>query len=487
MLFSCKITHSVITYLDRRGEDLELLYEKCDWPAEFLRDPASWLEADKMENLLRQIDQEYGRNMRGDETFIEAVGHQCKDLRSWGVLDSVLRMVQTPKDLYAQPERFLSYFVSPAPPVGEIRRAPESVSFVLPVSEVQFPFVTSYLRAALEALPTYINKSMGQVRWENSRVSITWSEQQESLFSEAQNTELSLHPELVRNILLNLEDSQKQVEEIKKELLIRDKEIERLKNQGLSEKAADAEGVNFTEVARGLKQEVAPPLAQLLNELYRIGDYMARGQQMVTLLIGQGRGTSQVQEAMRRVDWSYVASEGPQVLKRAVETLQGIQGMMRDLDLVAEMGGSQEAPENEGPRTPCDLNELVSSAIEAVEGQASNTGKIQIDRHLLLDRQVDAYPARLRQAVVNLLNNAVASGGAVRVVTRPRGQRAEIEIADMGSASEMAMQAPASPGLGLSIARSIVKMHEGSLLVSKGPERGSTVIVDLPLTKERSV
>jgi len=67
VLFSCKITHSVITYLDKRGEDLEPLYEKCDWPAEFLHDPSSWLEADKMENLLRLIDETYGPRHLGDD------------------------------------------------------------------------------------------------------------------------------------------------------------------------------------------------------------------------------------------------------------------------------------------------------------------------------------------------------------------------------------------------------------------------------------
>src|SRR5262245_31058551 len=59
VLVSCKITHSVMTYLDRRGEDLGELNDFCDWPTEFLRDPSSWLEADKMENLLKLIDQNY--------------------------------------------------------------------------------------------------------------------------------------------------------------------------------------------------------------------------------------------------------------------------------------------------------------------------------------------------------------------------------------------------------------------------------------------
>jgi hypothetical protein len=320
VLFSCKITHSVITYLDRRGEDLEVLYEKCDWPMEFLRDPASWIEAEKMENLLAALEREYGRGLQEEEDgLVVSSGHQCKDLRSWGVLDSVLRMVQTPKDLFAQPERFLSYFITPAPPLGELRRESNCVSFVLPVSEMQFPLVTAYLRSALEALPSYISKPMATVTWDNSRVTISWSEDQASLFGEAQEADLSLRPELVRNILLNLETSQKQLDEMKQALIVKDKEIEQLKSgAGAKAKSAVVNG----DGSRELDPEVR--IENVLSDLYRLGDYFARGHQLVTLLIAQGRQTPQVQEAMRRVDWDLVANEGPNVIRRAVRSLQQV-------------------------------------------------------------------------------------------------------------------------------------------------------------------
>lgn len=503
VLFSCKITHSVISYLDRRGEDLEVLYEKCDWPTEFLRDPSCWLEADKMESLLQMIEADYGRGTHNDDSLITAVGHQCKDLRAWGVLDSVLRMVQTPKDLFAQPERFLSYFVSPAPPVGEMRRGPDFVSFVLPVSEMQFPLVTNYLRAALEALPTYINKPMANVRWDESRVHISWSEHQASLFGEAQSTELSLHPELVRNILMNLESSQRELEEMKKSLLAKEQEIEELK--AVQKQAAPAapvtESVDLSVLAQGVGQEITPPVAGVLNELYRIGDYMARGQQLITLLIGQGRQTPQVQEAMRRVDWSFVAGEGPKVIKRAIEGLQSVQETVRDLHWLADLKGQPKAKASGEGKQASDLNLLVDRAIANVQGRSSNP--IQIDRHLLLDREVHVFPSRIEQAVTNLLSNAVDSlqaGGSVRISTRPKGTRAQIEIADNGrgwdentlnwvksSADSNAegvftSTSATPPRLGLAVAQSIIKLHDGSMTVTSQAGHGATVLVDLPLT-----
>ncbi|MES2857359.1 MAG: hypothetical protein V4692_15925 [Bdellovibrionota bacterium] len=311
MLFSCKITHSVINYLDKRGEDLSELYETCDWPTEFLKDPSSWLEASKMEQLLSAIDADFKK--RRDEELLLATGHDARDLRAWGALDSVLRMVQTPKDLFGQPERFLSYFISPAPPVGDMKRTSDSISFVLPVSELQFPLVTSYLKAAFEALPTYIGKPFATVRWENSRVTIEWTNQQETLLTEQQASELSLHPELVQNVLRDLERAQSELEQTKKRLLDKEAEVSALMAGGGTLKAP---------VKSDDASDAFASVDLALYELYRLGDYFARGQQLVTLLVAQGRQTPQVQEAMRRVDWPFVCEAAPTLIKKAIEELQ---------------------------------------------------------------------------------------------------------------------------------------------------------------------
>lgn len=333
MLFSCKITNSLIISLDRRGEDLTVFYENCDWPAEFLRDPASWLEADKMEQLLTQIENFYARPGSDQEPLIASVGHESKDLRAWGVLDSVLRMVQTPKDLFAQPERFLSYFVSPAPPIGDIQRAADSVRFVLPISATQYPRVTNFLRSAIEALPTYIGKPMANVVWDDSIVTIAWSEDQASLFGEVPTNDLSLNPELVRNIVADLEKSQKELEETKKRLLEAEREVERTRTNG-PQATSPAPVASVTGQVSAI--EIEDTLGTSLHELYRLGDYFARSQQLVTLLIAQGRQTPPVQEAMRRVDWPTVCESAPQILRQAIADLVTLRDRSRTLAAKAD-------------------------------------------------------------------------------------------------------------------------------------------------------
>jgi hypothetical protein len=343
VLFSCKITHSILLSLDRRGEDLGQVYESCDWPSEFLHDPSSWLEADKMEKLLANLEKQFGFRQSLEQSLITEVGHQCKDLRAWGVLDSVLRMVQAPKDFFAQPDRFLSYFISPAPPIGEVRREHDSVSFVLPISEDDFPVVTSYLCSVLEALPTYIGKPMASVSWKDSRVTITWTESQESLlFTEQEKAELSLHPELVNSILNNLETSQKELEETKQKLLAREAELDVMR-------LVQAVPLRIGSSPGDLTRET---VATALHEIYRLGDYFARGQQLVTLLIAQGRESAQVREAMRRVDWPFVCESAPAVIRTAISQLQTAQMHLKNLPEGLTVSDSKDVGASQSPLQP---------------------------------------------------------------------------------------------------------------------------------------
>lgn len=56
------------------------------------------------------MDREFGPTF--NEGLAKLVGHECHELRAWGVLDSVIKMMQKPQDLFLQPHRFLSLFPS---------------------------------------------------------------------------------------------------------------------------------------------------------------------------------------------------------------------------------------------------------------------------------------------------------------------------------------------------------------------------------------
>ncbi len=303
MLFSGKITNSFLLFLDAKDVDSEKLFELTDLPTEFLREPSCWIPAQDVEKFIAEIDREFGARFP-DGGLATLVGHQCHELRSWGVLDSVIKMMQTPQDLFLQPHRFLSYFVSPAPPVGNVVREASAISFDLPISNQEFPYVTEFLRSALEVLPCYIGRSQAQVDWQQSRIQISWSESQSDMLKE-HDIAPNYKPELVQNLMHALEESQRQIEDLRSQLSL-----------GSSDKPLPIQGTE-TEFVQGLRAYVV----RTRGHMMRMSDYLVRSQQLVTLLIGQDRMDRQVQEAMKRVDWDYVKNQSSQVAQETADLL----------------------------------------------------------------------------------------------------------------------------------------------------------------------
>lgn len=302
MLFSGKITNSFLVFLDRHGVDSEKIFELTDLPTEFLREPSCWIPAQDVEKFIASIEREFGSTFQ--ECLPTLVGHQCHTLRSWGVLDSVIKMMSKPQDLFLQPHRFISYFVSPAPPVGNVVRDVDSISFDLPIDNQEFPCFSEFIRSALEVLPVYLGRNQAQVRWKGTKLNISWSDSQSDMLKE-EDLSPNYKPELVQNLMQALEESQRQIEDLRQQL-----------SQGEGAIAQPIPATD-TEFVQGLRAHVV----RARGHMMRLSDYLVRSQQLVTMLIGQDRMDRQVQEAMRRVDWDYVKSQSSQVAQETADLL----------------------------------------------------------------------------------------------------------------------------------------------------------------------
>ncbi len=322
MHYSCKISASVLQFLESQGEDISPLLEATFLPEEFLKDSSFWMLSQEMEAFLKLAVDLYQKS--NEPSLITHIGHHSAELRSWGVLDSVIRMMPNSKDILAQPNRFLGYFISPEPPVENLIRTQDgsSLGFDLPISSEQYPLVCEYLKSALESLPVFMGQPMAHCVWEGIRVEVIFEKPQETFFQDIDPGH-QLSPDLLQSIVSSLEKHQRELEQKNKEL--------QKKNDQLAKAQKAREKEMETKVSFPLFENAAPITAiksitesekyVLRQNLSRLSDYLVRAQQLITILVGQDRTSPQVKEAMRRMDWEQIQKNYPGLINECKEML----------------------------------------------------------------------------------------------------------------------------------------------------------------------
>jgi CheY-like chemotaxis protein len=155
---------------------------------------------------------------------------------------------------------------------------------------------------------------------------------------------------------------------------------------------------------------------------------------------------------------------------------------------------------------PLHLHAVIEGALDAVRQSAAAKN---IRLHTLLDSNIGLVrgdPNRLQQVLWNLLSNSVKftpTGGRISVVLERVNSHVEIVVEDSGigiradflpfvfdrfrQADPTTTRRHGGLGLGLSIVKTLVEMHGGSVRVkSPGENQGSTFIVALPVSHVRT-
>jgi signal transduction histidine kinase/ActR/RegA family two-component response regulator len=153
---------------------------------------------------------------------------------------------------------------------------------------------------------------------------------------------------------------------------------------------------------------------------------------------------------------------------------------------------------------PTDLTDIIHLALEMARPQLEGKQhplQIELARDGL---SLLADPSRLAQAFANLLNNASkysAAGTPIRIEASIEGEQAVVRVIDRGIGIPVNMlerifglfeQVDRTGsgthdglGLGLTLAKRIVELHEGSVVAfSEGKDRGSQFTVRLPLAAQ---
>jgi signal transduction histidine kinase len=140
-------------------------------------------------------------------------------------------------------------------------------------------------------------------------------------------------------------------------------------------------------------------------------------------------------------------------------------------------------------REDVDVAALVRDAAEAAVLRGAN-----VTAETPAGLVVDGDAARLRQALDNLIGNAVGhspAGGLVTVSVRDSGGLVEIDVRDEGEGLDPAdmervfepgvrlTSARPGQGLGLAIVKAIAEAHGGTVTVESSPGRGATFTLAL--------
>lgn len=146
-----------------------------------------------------------------------------------------------------------------------------------------------------------------------------------------------------------------------------------------------------------------------------------------------------------------------------------------------------------------DLGRLTASTADQMALLAEDKGVV-VACDVEADVNVEGDQARIKQVVVNLLDNAIKytpAGGSVRLNVRARDQKAIMEVIDTGvgipatalphvferfyRVDEARSRKVEGAGLGLAIVKSICNAHGGRVEVDSVENRGSRFRVELPL------
>ena len=206
----------------------------------------------------------------------------------------------------------------------------------------------------------------------------------------------------------------------------------------------------------------------------------------MTVLRGELEGL--VQQPQLTAEWKDRLGSALEEVERLAQIVEGLFAISR-----------LDAGEAAAEWVPLDLSQLAVSTAEQMALLAEDKG-VRVNCNGSIGVWVQGDRARLKQVVVNLLDNAIKytpQGGAVTLAVTTSDSKAVLEVSDTGvgiasdalprvferfyRVDKSRSREQGGAGLGLAIVKSICTAHHGDVQAASSPGHGSRFRVELPL------
>jgi len=189
-----------------------------------------------------------------------------------------------------------------------------------------------------------------------------------------------------------------------------------------------------------------------------------------------------------------IATSDRAMTSSLLEEAMLLQHIIDDLQVLAAADAGQLRLRAEPVQVRDILGQVVVAHLAAAE-----TAGVALSARTEGDPELDADPVRLRQAIGNLVSNAIRHtppGGSVTIACYPAGKQIMIDVADTGTgispedlpwifdrfwrADKSRNRRTGGSGLGLPIARQLIAAHGGTITAASVPGEGTVFTTWLP-------